>query len=80
MDGRREGNIETIMKDPPLLYPAAAINGCPEGHNEAFTDALKQLMKEVHTYIADRGYEINAGIQFSTFEVGLREMELCGVR
>jgi predicted dehydrogenase len=76
--GRREGNNEIVMKDPSLLYPEAAeINSYPGGHNEGYADTFKQLTRKFYKYIAEKGYETDAKIQFPTFEAGLREMELC---
>ena len=76
--GRRDGNNEIVMKDPSLLYPAAAsINSYPGGHNEGLADTFKQLMKKFYKYIAEKGYENDGEIQFPTFEAGLRAMEIC---
>jgi len=76
--GRRNGNNEIIMKDPSLLYPiASSIDSYPGGHNEGYADTFKQFAKMFYKYIAEKGYENDAEIQFPTFEAGLREVELC---
>lgn len=76
--GRRDGNNETLMKDPSLLYQYARdIVSFPGGHNEGFPDTSKQMFGKLYKYIAEKGYEKGAAAEFPTFEAGYRELILC---
>lgn len=76
--GRRDGNNETIMKDPSLLYQYARdIVSFPGGHNEGFPDTSKQMFKKLYKYISDEGYLKGLEPDFPTFEAGQRELILC---
>ncbi len=76
--GRRDGNNESMMKDPALLYPdARAIVGFPGGHNEGFPDTSKQMFGKIYRYIIEKGYEKGMVPEYPTFEAGLRELTLC---
>lgn len=76
--GRRDGNNETLMKDPSLMYQYARdIVSLPGGHNEGFPDTSKQMFGKLYKYIAEKGYEKGTLPEFATFEAGYRELVLC---
>lgn len=73
--GRRDGNNEILMKDPALVYPECTnLIDYPGGHNEGFPDTLKQMFKEIYSYIRDSNR--NSTPPFPTFKDGLRELVL----
>lgn len=73
--GRRDGNNEMLMKDPSLLHKdVLPFVDYPGGHNEAFPDSFKMLLRDVYTYIAG-GMKGVPG--FPGFRDGLRELILC---
>lgn len=73
--GRRDGNNEILMKDPALVYPECTnLIDYPGGHNEGFPDTLKQIFKEIYSYIRDCNR--NSTPPFPTFKDGLRELVL----
>ncbi|MQY76077.1 MAG: gfo/Idh/MocA family oxidoreductase [Spirochaeta sp.] len=73
--GRREGNNEILMKDPALVYPECTnLIDYPGGHNEGFPDTLKQIFKEIYSYIRDSSRKSKP--PFPTFKDGLRELVL----
>jgi len=52
--GRRDAANATLAKDPSLLGPAAkAYAHLPGGHQEAWADAFRNIMRDVYTFIAD---------------------------
>lgn len=74
--GYRDKGNETIIRDPSLVYPAAAgIMTLPGGHNEGFADTSKQLFKEVYQYILQGDTTLQP--TFPTFDDGLHEARLC---
>lgn len=74
--GRRDSGNEVIIRDPSLMYPAAAgIVTLPGGHNEGFADTSKQLFKEVYQYILEGDYTRET--PFPNFTDGLSEARLC---
>lgn len=76
--GRRDGNNETLMKDPSLLYQYSRdIVSFPGGHNEGFPDTSKQLFGKLYKYISEKAYEKGVLPEFPTFEAGYRELLLC---
>jgi predicted dehydrogenase len=76
--GRRDGNNETIIKDPSLLdVSARSFSDLPGGHTEGFDDAIKQTMRCIYTYILEDGIAKGLPVTFSTFADGLRELRLC---
>ena len=73
--GRRDGNNEILMKDPALVYPECTnLIDYPGGHNEGFPDTLKQIFKEIYSYIRDSNRKSTP--PFPTFKDGLRELVL----
>lgn len=76
--GRRDGNNETIIKDPSLLDASArSFSDLPGGHAEGFNGAIKQTMRCIYTYILQDGIIKGLPVNFSTFADGLRELRLC---
>ncbi len=76
--GRRDGNNETVIKDPSLLDASArSFSDLPGGHTEGFDDAIKQTMRCIYTYILEDGIAKGLPVNFSTFADGLRELRLC---
>ncbi len=76
--GRRDGNNETIIKDPSLLDASARpFADLPGGHTEGFDDAIKQTMRLIYNYIAQDGLTKGVVPDFATFAHGLRELRLC---
>ncbi len=72
--GRRDGPNGMLAKDPSLLVPAAQPYArLPGGHQEAWSDAFRNLLQDVYMYIADGGAAA-AGRPpaFPTFEDGYR--------
>lgn len=72
--GRRGKPNQTILKDPNLMddcsLPYAAL---PGGHNEGWPDALRNLMRNIMTFIAEGCDPSTAdGILFPRFEEGAR--------
>ena len=52
--GRRGASNETLLKDPALLDPSVRhYAALPGGHNEAWPDAFRNLMRNVLTFIAE---------------------------
>ena len=73
--GHRNEPNQVIVKDPALLYPAAAqFSDLPGGHSEGYDDSHKQVFKHFYARVADA----SAPIDYPTFEDGLRGMILLG--
>jgi predicted dehydrogenase len=71
--GHRNSPNGLIVKDPSLLYPAAAsFADLPGGHSEGYDDSHKQVFKRFYARVADA----SAPIDYPTFEDGLRGMVL----
>ncbi|MBV9443049.1 MAG: Gfo/Idh/MocA family oxidoreductase, partial [Acidobacteriaceae bacterium] len=71
--GHRNEPNQVIVKDPALLYPAAAqFSDLPGGHSEGYDDSHKQVFKHFYARVADA----TAPIDYPTFEDGLRGMIL----
>ena len=71
--GNRNTPNQLIVKDPSMLYPAAASYAdLPGGHSEGYDDSHKQVYKRFYRKVADR----NAPVEYPTFEDGLRGMIL----
>ncbi len=74
--GHRDRPNESLIRDPSLLDPTAAvISQYPGGHNEGFPDTFKQLFRQFYSYI-ERG-DFGAPAPFPTFLDGHREVLLC---
>jgi len=71
--GHRNSPNGVIVKDPSLLYPAAASYAdLPGGHSEGYDDSHKQVFKRFYAKVADA----SAPVEYPTFEDGLRGMVL----
>lgn len=72
--GRRGAPNEVLLKDPALLDPSVRhYAALPGGHNEAWPDAFRNLMRNVLTFIAEERDPASAdGELFPTFETGYR--------
>jgi len=72
--GSRDSANELLLKDPSLLgAESCEIVSFPGGHNEGFPDTFKQLFVKIYSRITG----IKTGIEYPTFEAGLREIRLC---
>ncbi|MPZ17445.1 MAG: gfo/Idh/MocA family oxidoreductase [Luteitalea sp.] len=73
--GRRDQPNQLLLKDPSLLdEPARRYAHLPGGHQEAWTDAFCNVMRDVYGYIAE-GRDPRSDEQppaFATFEDGYR--------
>ncbi len=70
---RRDKANELLLKDPTLLEPEAGrYAALPGGHNEAWADALKNLMASVYKFIGEGGSMETDPVDFPTFEDGYR--------
>ena len=71
--GQRNSPNQMIVKDPSLLYPAAAaFADLPGGHSEGYDDTHKQVFKRFYARVANA----SAPVEHPTFEDGLRGMVL----
>jgi predicted dehydrogenase len=72
--GHRGSSNEILLKDPTLLDPSVRpYAALPGGHNEAWPDAFRNLMRNVLTFIAEGRDPASAdGDLFQTFETGYR--------
>lgn len=69
--GRREGPNGVLLKDPSLLRPSAQPYArLPGGHQEAWSDAFRNVMHDIYTHIAQG--PSSATPAFPTFEDGYR--------
>ena len=74
--GKRDGNNETMIKDPSLAYAEARdLMNYPGGHTEGFPDTFKQLYQEV--YAAVRQGKMPDVPLFPCFRDGLHELVVC---
>jgi predicted dehydrogenase len=72
--GRRDEPDQVMVKDPSLLDPSVRrYASLPGGHNEAWPDAFRNVLRNVFEFIAS-GADPRApgGIPFPTFEDGYR--------
>lgn len=71
--GHRDAPNQIFMKDPPLLDPSIRhLAGLPGGHAEAWTDAFRNLMRNILTFVAEgRSLAESDGSAFPTFVTGL---------
>jgi predicted dehydrogenase len=72
--GHRDAANATLLKDPALLHAGArAYAHLPGGHQEAWSDAFRNVMRDVYTFIAAGGPPEDAKPPaFATFEDGYR--------
>jgi predicted dehydrogenase len=72
--GRREAPNQTLLKDPPLLDKTIrGYAALPGGHNEAWPDAFRNLMRNILGFIAGgRDPRTADEITFPTFATGYR--------
>ena len=73
--GRRDRDNGQLVKDPSILSPkTAGIVSYPGGHAEGLADIFKHNFKQIYKAI-----ELGdaTGLDYATFEDGLREMKLC---
>lgn len=72
--GRREEPSQTLLKDPALLDPPVRhYAALPGGHNEAWPDAFRNLMRNILSFVAEGRHPREADeIAFPTFRTGLR--------
>lgn len=71
--GERGGANQLLLKDPSLLYPAAAAYAdYPGGHGEGYPDTHKQVFRRFYRRVADP----SAPVEYPTFADGLRIMRL----
>jgi len=74
--GKRDGNNETMIKDPSLAYAEARpLMNYPGGHTEGFPDTFKQLYQEVYTAV--RTGKMPDDPLFPCFRDGLHELVVC---
>lgn len=72
--GKRDEANRAFLKDPALLHSAARrYAALPAGHNEAWPDAFRNLMRNIFTFIAEgRDLRDADGMIFPTFADGCR--------
>jgi predicted dehydrogenase len=71
--GRRDAANAVLPKDPGLLDPsAAALARLPGGHQEGWSDALFNVLRDVYRAIAEDGLSRPGPPAFPTFEDGYR--------
>jgi predicted dehydrogenase len=71
--GQRNSPNQFVLKDPSLLYPAAASYAdLPGGHSEGYDDTHKQVYKRFYAKVANA----SAPVEYPTFADGLRGMIL----
>ena len=72
--GRRDAANAVLPKDPALLAPAArAYAHLPGGHQEAWADAFRNVMRDIYSVIRDGGRSSDPRPPaFATFEDGYR--------
>lgn len=72
--GHRDEPNQILLKDPPLLDPSIRhFATLPGGHNEAWPDAFRNLMKNILNFIASGADPVSANeIDFPTFATGRR--------
>lgn len=71
--GHREEPDQILRRDPSLVDPEVRpYVALPGGHNEAWPDAFRNLMREIFTFIASGEKMDPATAKFPTFADGLR--------
>ena len=76
--GRREEPNAMLLKDPTLLHPSVRhYAALPGGHNEAWPDAFRNLMRNILAFIREGRDPREADeIAFPTFAAGLRVAQI----
>jgi len=76
--GRRDAANATLAKDPSLMRAAAsAYAHLPGGHQEAWADAFRNVMRDIYQFIADgKTPDDPKPPAFATFEDGYRAARL----
>jgi predicted dehydrogenase len=71
--GHRDEADQILRRDPSLVDPSVRpYVALPGGHNEAWPDAFRNLMREIFTFIASGDRMDQATVKFPTFADGLR--------
>jgi predicted dehydrogenase len=71
--GQRHSANGVLLKDPSLLGPEARPYAhLPGGHQEAWSDAFRNVLHDVYSYIADGGSRSGRQPAFPTFDDGYR--------
>jgi predicted dehydrogenase len=71
--GQRHAANGMLLKDPSLLGPAARPYAhLPGGHQEAWSDAFRNVMHDIYTCIAGGGFRAGEAPAFPTFDDGYR--------
>lgn len=75
--GYRDASDQTIRRDSSLVDPSVRrFVALPGGHNEAWPDAFRNLMREIFSFIASGERMDPAKVTFPTFWDGLRAAEI----
>ena len=73
--GHRDRSNETLIRDPALLSPAAAIHAAyPGGHNEGYADSFRGCFSAFYNAIQQQDF---SGQSYPTFADGDRETRIC---
>jgi predicted dehydrogenase len=73
--GHRDRSNETLIRDPALLSPAAAIHAAyPGGHNEGYADSFRGCFAAFYNAIQQQDF---SGQSYPTFADGDREIRIC---
>jgi predicted dehydrogenase len=71
--GQRDGPNGLLQKDPSLLAPSARPYAhLPGGHQEAWSDAFRNVMHDIYACIAEGGFRPLERPAFPTFDDGYR--------
>ncbi len=71
--GHRNSPNQLLIKDPSLMFPAAAAYAdLPGGHSEGYDDTHKQCFRRFYRKVADP----SAAVEYPTFADGLHGMQL----
>ena len=73
--GHRDRANETLLRDPALLSPAAAVHAAyPGGHNEGYADSFRACFAAFYNAIQQQDF---SGQSYPTFADGDREIRIC---
>ena len=71
--GHRHGPNGVLLKDPSLLGPEARPYAhLPGGHQEAWSDAFRNVMHDIYSFIVEDGLRSGRTPSFPTFDDGYR--------